>query len=107
MYDFKILSVEYDGEDCLLFSAVPKPEFKSDVIYNDLSTWFRKSDYAIVARDYSLSYNTMLYDFDVQMKVRLRNINGRLLPSRISYKGNWHIATQDRERTEFVMSITY
>jgi hypothetical protein len=107
MYDFRLLSVEYDGEDCYLFSALPKKQYKDDVIYNELSTWFRKSDYSIVARDYSLSYKTMLYDFDVVMKVRLKNINGRLLPSRIDYRGNWHVATQSRERASFTTVLTY
>jgi hypothetical protein len=107
MYDFKLLAVEYAGEDCYLFSAVPKPEYKDEVIYNELATWFRRSDYSIVARDYALSYKTVLYDFDVKMKVRLGNINGRLLPTRISYAGNWHLATQKRERARFTTVITY
>jgi hypothetical protein len=107
MYDFKLMLVEYGGEDCYLFSAVPKKEYKGDVIYNELSTWFRKSDYAIVARDYSLSYKTLVYDFDVKMKVRLKNVGGKLLPSTISYGGNWHVATKKRERAQFTTVITY
>lgn len=107
MYDFKLMLVEYDGEDCYFFSAKPKPEYKKDVIYNELSTWFRKADYSIVARDYSLSYKTMLYDFDVIMKVRLKNINGQLLPYKINYKGNWHVMTKDRERGSFNTIINY
>lgn len=107
MYNFKLLAVEYGGEDCYLFSAAPKPEYRGQVIYNELATWFRRSDYSIVARDYSLSYKTMVYDFDVKMKVRLGNINGRLLPTRISYDGNWHVATQKRERASFEMKVRY
>lgn len=107
MYDFKLLLVEYEGEDCYLFSATPKKEYKDDVIYNELSTWFRKSDYAIVARDYSLSYKTWVYDFDVKMKVRLRMLNGQLVPLKISYAGNWHIATKKRERAQFNMTLSY
>lgn len=107
MYNFKLMLVEYDGEDCLLFSAKPKPEYKTEVIYNELTTWFRKSDYSIVARDYSLSYKTMVYDFDVIMKVRLKNINGELLPYKLNYTGNWHVATKDRERGSFNTIINY
>jgi hypothetical protein len=107
MYDFKLILAEYDGEDCYLFTAVPKKEYKGEVVYNELSTWFRKSDYAIVARDYSLSYKTWVYDFNVQMKVRLKEINGRLLPSRISYGGNWHVATKKRERAQFLATVSY
>ncbi|XZF14595.1 hypothetical protein ACTHGU_00510 [Chitinophagaceae bacterium MMS25-I14] len=107
MYHFKLLSVDYDGEDCYLFQAIPKPEYAADVVYNELSTWFRKSDYAIVARNYSLSYHTMIFDFDVSMKVRLRNVAGKLLPARIEYKGNWHVMTKGRERGAFVAEFKY
>lgn len=107
MYDFKLLSDVYEGEDCYVFQLTPKPEYADDVIYNNLATWFRKSDYSIVARDYSLSYKTPLYDFDVIMKVRTTLVNGKLVPNRIDYNGNWHIFTQTRERVKFTMSITY
>jgi len=107
MYNFRLLSVAYGDEDCYLFQAIPKKEYAGDVVYNELSTWFRKSDYAIVARDYSLSYRTLLFDFDVRMKVRLTNINGRLLPARIEYTGNWHVMTKGRERSVFTADFNY
>lgn len=107
MYDFKLASEEYDGEECYVFKAIPKPEYKHDVVYNYLATWFRKSDYSIVARDYSLSYKTLAYDFDVKMKVRTRQVAGRLLPVKIEYDGNWHVFTQKREHVKFVTTIVY
>ncbi len=106
-YNFKLLSVEYAGEDCWLFQAIPKPEYLKEVVYNELSTWFRKSDYSILARDYALSFSAGLYDFDVHMKVRLQSVNGRLLPSRIDYDGNWHIFTKPRERARFTTQFSY
>lgn len=107
MYDFKLASEEYDGEECYVFKAIPKPEYKNDIVYNYLATWFRKSDYSIVARDYSLSYSTLAYDFDVRMKVRTQQTNGKLLPTRIEYDGNWHVFTQKRERVKFITNIVY
>ncbi len=107
MYDFKLASEEYGGEECYVFKAIPKAEYKSDVVYNYLATWFRKSDYSIVARDYSLSYSTLAYDFDVQMKVRMQQVGGKLLPVKIEYDGNWHVLTQDRERVKFITTIVY
>ena len=106
-YDFKLLSVEYGGEDCWLFQAIPKPDHVKDVVYNELSTWFRKSDYSILARDYALSFSAGVYDFDVRMKVRLHPVNGRLLPSRIEYDGNWHVFTKGRERSRFTATFNY
>lgn len=107
MYDFKLASEEYDGEECYVFKAIPKQEYKTEVVYNYLATWFRKSDYSIVARDYSLSYNTLAYDFDVHMKVRTQQVGGKLLPVKIEYDGNWHVLTQGRERVKFITTIVY
>src|SRR5690606_17105350 len=56
LYDFQLLSQEYAGEECFVFKAVPKKGNEEDVVYKELYTWFRKSDYAILARDYTLSY---------------------------------------------------
>jgi hypothetical protein len=106
MYDFKLESTAYLGEDCYLFRALPKPEYKDELVYNELSTWFRKSDWSILARDYSLSFSTAVYDFDVRMKVRLGYIGGRLVPQRIEYDGNWHVIMKGRERGKFVLQVS-
>lgn len=106
-YNFKLLSVALNGEDCWLFQAIPKPEYRSDVVYNEFSTWFRKSDYAILARNYSLSFSTAVYDFDVRIKARMTQVNGRLLPQRLEYDGNWRVVTQGRERARFTASFQY
>ncbi len=106
-YTFHLTSETYAGEECWVFKAVPKPEHRSEVVYNELTTWFRKSDYSIPARDYSLSFRTALYDFSVRMKVRLAPIGTRLLPTRIDYDGVWRVATQGRERARFSTVFTY
>ncbi len=106
-YNFKIEEREYDGQDCYVFSITPKPGYQHLVIYDNLTTWFRRSDYSILARDYSLSYHTFVYDFDVQMKVRTKQIGDRLFPTSISYDGNWHVLTKKRERVKFNVEITY
>ena len=96
-----------DGEPCYQFRITPKSGFENKVLYDELTTWFRKRDYSIVARNYSLSYHTMLYDFDVRMKVRTKQIGAKLYPTRIDYDGNWHIFTKKRERAKFTLDITY
>ncbi|MBA3828485.1 MAG: hypothetical protein H0X33_06075 [Taibaiella sp.] len=106
-YDFKLLSEEYDGQPCYVFKAIPKTGEEKNVVYNELSTWFRKKDYSIVARDYSLSYHTFLYDFDVHMHVRTHQVGRRLLPTSIEYDGNWHVFTRKRERVKFTTQFKY
>ncbi|MCC6448389.1 MAG: hypothetical protein IT215_06870 [Chitinophagaceae bacterium] len=105
-YKFKLSRREYNNEDCYIFTAVPKPEYKKDVVINELSTWFRVSDYTIVARNYSLSLKTLFYDFDVDMKVKLKTAGKYLVPYEINYHGNWHIATKPRENVNFVAIFT-
>lgn len=107
LYDFKLSLVRYNGEECYFFQAIPKPEFRKEVVYQQLDTWFRLSDYAIVARDYALTYHTLLYDFDVYMKVRLEKVGQRLLPSSIDYRGNWHVFSKKRERARFNIQFDY
>lgn len=106
-YDFKLKFVRYGNEDCYFFQAIPKENYKDKVVFNQLDTWFRASDYAIVARDYALSYHTMFYDFDVAMKVRLEKVGNRMLPSSINYLGNWHVFSKDRERCQFNILFDY
>lgn len=106
-YDFKLLSDTYGDEDCYVFKIDPKKGDEDKVVYNELTTWFRKTDYSIVARDYSLSYHTLLYDFDVRMKVRTTQVNKRLLPSQIDYDGNWHVFSKKREHVKFTIIFKY
>ncbi len=106
-YDFKITREMYDGMECLVFRITPKSGYEREVVYNELTTWFRKSDFSIVARDYSVSYRTLLYDFDVHMKVRTKEVGAKLYPTYIDYDGNWHIFTKKRERVKFKVDIVY
>lgn len=106
-YDFRISQVEQDGQECYMFRITPKKDYEHKVIYNELTTWFRRKDFTILARDYSLSYKTLVYDMDVTMKVRTVQIGEKIYPSFISYNGDWHIFTKKRERVRFTVSIAY
>jgi len=106
-YDFHVSLKDYNGEPCYIFRITPKKGFEKKVIYNNLTTWFRKRDYAILARDYSLSYRTLVYDFDVAMSIRTSVIGNKIFPTYIGYDGNWHIFTKKRERAHFTAHITY
>jgi len=107
MYDFKLTAQQKNGEEAYCFEAIPKPEYAKKVVINRFVTWFRPSDYSIISRDYSLSYDALGYDFDVVMHVDLRQIGKELLPSFISYKGNWKVVTKARERVNFTASFSY
>jgi hypothetical protein len=101
MYDFSITSAPYHDITCYVFTATAKPEYKDKVVVNKLVTFFDQSNFDIVARNYALSYNTFLFDFDVQMEVQLDKAEGVLVPSMIRYQGNWNVAFHKRERASF------
>jgi hypothetical protein len=106
-YNFNVSMTTYNGEACYVFTITPRKGFERKVLYNNLVTWFRKSDYAILARDYLLSYHTLLYDFDVNMHVKTIPVNSKNCPSEVTYDGNWHIFTKKRERVSFTTTIEY
>lgn len=105
-YKFLLTRVQYNGDDCYVFKASPKVEYKNQVVINELKTWIRVKDDAIVARDYSLSFKTLFYDFDVVMRVKLKTVKAQLVPYEIAYKGNWHVFTRSREIASFTAIFT-
>lgn len=106
-YNFSVSMNTYNGQTCYVFAITPRTGFDKKVLYNKLITWFRKSDYAILAREYSLSYHTLLYDFDVNMIVKTTQIRSKNCPAEVTYNGNWHIFTKKRERVSFTTAIEY
>lgn len=99
-YDYAITQKTYStGVDCYVFSIEKKQDAVKgeDVVINELVTWFDKKSMQIVARHYSLSYFTRLFDFDVVMDVKLSTINGVQVPVSISYNGYWDIPARKPE----------
>ncbi len=105
-YQFYLSRTQWNGTDCYVFTAKPRKEWYKEAVINELKTWFRVSDFAIVARDYSLSFHTWFYDFDVVMNVKLKPYQSYLLPYEVHYKGNWHVFTRPRENAEFTAIFT-
>ncbi len=105
-YNFSLKKELYNGEWCYVFKARPKKKYTRNNVINYLNTWIRIQDQAIVRRNYSLSYNTLLYDFNVQMHVKLRTVGEKLVPYEVLYNGNWHVVSKKRERATFSTIIT-
>lgn len=101
MYNFSITSAEYGKVPCYVFTAQAKPEFRKSVVINKLVTYFSKDDLEIVYRDYSLSYNAWVFDFDVNIKVQMTHFDGLMVPSVIDYNGDWKVPFHKREHAVF------
>lgn len=106
-YDFNIELVQKHGEWCYEFTAKPKEGHYKKLVIKSWKTWLRKSDFTILSRDYHLSYNVGVYDFDVKIYVDLKEHRGVLLPAYISYDGNWYFVSQGRERVKFEGKFYY
>ncbi len=101
MYDFSISSAKYGVADCYVFTATAKPEYEDKVVIKNLVTYFSKKNMEIVYRDYALSYHTVLFDFDVEMKVSMTHFDHLMVPEKIEYKGDWKVLFKKRERAVF------
>ncbi len=103
-YDFSIDMEELDGKLCYVFRILPKTgdgSAKSRIVFDNITTWFDMNTMEILARNYDLSYNTPAYDFDVHMEVKMTRFEELLVPSLITYNGNWKVAFKKRERGIF------
>lgn len=105
-YNYRLDTVQFFGHDTYRFSITPKPDAKNIVVDN-MTTWFDTQTMEVVGRKYTMSYHAGVYDFDVDMDVRLENENGILLPIVMHYKGNWSVILKGREIGEFKASLSH
>lgn len=101
MYNFSITSGDYGGNPCYIFTAAAKPAYTKSVVINKLVTYFSKDNLEIVYRDYLLSYNAWVFDFDVHMQVQMTHFNGLMVPAVIKYNGDWKVPFHKREHAIF------
>lgn len=104
-YDMNIDYREYNQIPCYVFNIKVKDDKKSDVVIDEMSTWFEAKSFEIVARNYSLSYDAGVYDFKVEMEVQMTKVGDLLVPSVLRYNGNWKAIFKKRERGVFTATL--
>jgi hypothetical protein len=108
-YDFIIDMAPFRGEMCYVFRIIPRGDLsaseKNQIVFNEMTTWFRISDWDIVARTYDLSYNTGIYDFAVTMQVEMTRFKEFQVPSLIRYNGEWGLLFRKKERGVFTATL--
>jgi hypothetical protein len=102
-YDFSIDYVDLNGISCYQFAITAKKG--AGVVIDKMITWFNSSNMNIVARNYDLSYNAGLYDFDVHMEVVMTQFDDLIVPSTLRYNGTWDVAFKKRERGIFTATL--
>jgi hypothetical protein len=109
LYDFSIDQADYEGNSCYVFSIRSKEGIKGlkkdNIVIDNMITWFNAKTMEVMARNYDISYNAGVYDFDVHMEVQLTKFNNILVPKLLRYKGDWKVFTKKRERGAFTATL--
>lgn len=109
-YDYTFYSSTYlDSIPVYKFNVKVKPDLsnwtKSGLMIKELTTIFDKRNFQILGRYVDMKYGNLAFDFDVQMNIELSYFdNGQvLLPTKISYQGDWDIPLKKEERASFLI----
>jgi hypothetical protein len=109
-YDYSIDTSELNGQPCYIFTIQIKEGLssaeKGAVVFDNITTWFNQKTMEIVGRNYDMSYNAGIYDFDVHMQVEMTKIGEYLVPQVLRYKGNWFLFGKGRERGIFTATLS-
>ena len=105
LYQFSIDMETVDEQECYVFKIIPRTNLTSGerdrIVFDNITTWFNARTMEIVARNYDLSYNTPVYDFDVHMEVKMTRFGNLVVPKLLTYNGNWKVALKKREHGVF------
>ncbi len=104
-YEMNIDMDVYNNSSCYIFKQTVKPEYRNDVVVDEMTTWFDEKTYEVQARNYSLSYDAGVYDFKVNMEVAMTTFGQYTVPSLIRYTGNWKAIFKPRERGVFTATL--
>jgi len=108
-YHFTIDQGEYEGQSCYIFSIKAKEDLpggkKDKIVIDNMITWFNAKTMEVMARNYDISYNAGVYDFDVHMEVELTKFGNHLVPKTLRYKGDWDVILKKRERGIFTATL--
>lgn len=109
LYDFVIDMADYDGQNCYVFTIKAREDLtkgdRNKLVIDEMTTWFNSNTMEIAGRNYDLSYNAGVYDFDVHIEVQMAKAGDLLVPRLLRYTGNWHALFKKRERGIFTATL--
>ncbi len=108
-YDFIIDFGDYEGQSCYIFSIKVKNDLsggeKNSIVIDSMITWFNARTMEVMARNYDMTYDAGVYDFDVHMEVEMTKFGNYLVPKMLRYIGNWDVVFKKRERGVFTATL--
>lgn len=108
-YDYTFYSGTYlDSIPVYRFKVTAKDELsnwvKDGLMIKELTTIFDKRNFQILGRYIDMKLNNLAFSFDIQMNIEMSYFMDELLPTKISYQGNWDIPFKSEERASFLIS---
>lgn len=108
-YDYNIDTSDLNGIPCYVFRIERKKDLtaseRGDIVFDNITTWFNQKTMEIVGRNYDLSYDAGVYDFDVHMQVEMTKVGDLVVPQILRYSGNWYLMFKGRERGVFTATL--
>jgi len=108
-YDLAIDYGDYEGQSCYIFSIKARADLtngeKNSIVIDSMVTWFSAKTMEVMARNYDMSYDAGVYDFDVHMEVQMTKFGEYLVPKLLRYIGNWDVMFKKRERGLFTATL--
>jgi len=109
-YDYSFFRGTYlDSIPVYRFKVAMKPDLsswtKDGLMIKELTTIFDMRNFQILGRYVDMKYDNFAFDFDVQMNIELGYFGNdqTLLPTKITYQGNWDIPFKRQERASFLI----
>lgn len=109
-YDYTFYRGTYlDTIPVYRFKVALKPDLSGwtagGMMIKELVTIFDMRNFQILGRYVDMKYGNLAFDFDVQMNIELGYFgeDKTLLPTKISYQGNWDIPFKREERASFLI----
>lgn len=101
-YNYSIYAADWkDSIPCVVFSCYAKEGLEDKTVIRDLTTYFDRDTHEVLSRDYHLVNHSILFDFDITMKVTNTRTDGWLVPEHIKYSGYWNIPFKKPEIISF------
>jgi hypothetical protein len=108
-YDFIIDMDQLNGDWCYVFTVKARenltPGERDKIVINNMTTWFNQETMDVVKRNYDLSYDAGVYDFNVQIEAELKRFGDYLVPTVMRYTGDWDVMLKKRERAIFTATL--
>jgi len=104
-YDYIISDTLYRGKECYVFTIKIKDDLsdknKDKALIRNLVSYFDKSNFNVIYREYKFVYNHWLISLDMDIVVFMDYVNDIHVPTDIYYKGFWNVFLFKPERAEF------